>query len=122
MSTSYCVLPLGLGSMDFIMDLSVVESKAESATALLKAISNDKRLLILCALHRGELNVGQLERAIQLSQSALSQHLARLRQDNLVVTRRDAQTVYYSLVNEDVKRVLWALYDIYGCPTEGVVK
>ena len=106
--------------MEFKMDLSVVESKAETASCLLKALSNDKRLLILCALHRGERNVGELERAIELSQSALSQHLARLRQDNLVTTRRDAQTVYYSLVNEDVKRILWALYDIYGCPTEGV--
>jgi DNA-binding transcriptional ArsR family regulator len=106
--------------MDFKMDLSVVEAKAESAVSLLKAISNDKRLLILCALHRGERNVGELEHIVELSQSALSQHLARLRHDNLVVTRRDAQTVYYSLVNEDVKRVLWALYDIYGCPVEGV--
>ena len=106
--------------MEFKMDLSVVEEKAESAVSLLKAISNDKRLLILCALHRGEKNVGELENGIQLSQSALSQHLARLRHDNLVTTRRDAQTVYYSLANDDVKRILWALYDIYGCPTDGV--
>ena len=106
--------------MTFKMDLDVVEAKAESAASLLKAISNGKRLLILCALHRGERNVGELERIVDLSQSALSQHLARLRHDNLVTTRRDAQTVYYSIASEDVKRLLWAFYDIYGCPTEGV--
>lgn len=104
-----------------MLDLSAVENKAEIAANLLKAISNDKRLLILCALHRGEKNVGELEKIIGLSQSALSQHLARLRRDNLVDTRRDAQTVYYSLSNSDLKRILQALYDIYGCPTEGVI-
>jgi ArsR family transcriptional regulator, virulence genes transcriptional regulator len=103
------------------MDLSSVEDKAEIAATLLKAISNDKRLLILCALHRGEKNVGELEKIIGLSQSALSQHLARLRRDGIVETRRDAQTVYYSLSNKDVKIILQALYDIYGCPTDGLV-
>ncbi len=103
------------------MDLSNVEHKAETAAILLKAISNDKRLLILCALHRGEKNVGELEKLIGLSQSALSQHLARLRRDGIVETRRDAQTVYYSLSNNKVKIILQSLYDIYGCPTEGLV-
>lgn len=104
-----------------MLDLSSVENKAEIAAHLLKAISNDKRLLILCALYRGEKNVGELEKIIGLSQSALSQHLARLRRDNLVDTRRDAQTVYYSLSHKDIKRILQVLYDIYGCPTDGVI-
>jgi DNA-binding transcriptional ArsR family regulator len=102
------------------MDLSFVEDKAEIAATLLKAISNDKRLLILCALHRGEKNVGELEKIVGLSQSALSQHLARLRRDNIVETRRDAQTVYYSLNHKDIKMILRALYDIYDFPTDGL--
>lgn len=104
-----------------MMDLTHVEHKAEIAATLLKAISNDKRLLILCALHRGEKNVGELEKIIGLSQSALSQHLARLRRDHLVETRRDAQTVYYSLHHKDLKTILHALYTIYGCPTDNIV-
>jgi DNA-binding transcriptional ArsR family regulator len=103
------------------MDLSFVEEKAEIAATLLKAISNDKRLLILCALHRGEKNVGELEKIIGLSQSALSQHLARLRRDNIVETRRDAQTVYYSLNHKDIKTILQTLYDIYGCSNSDLI-
>jgi DNA-binding transcriptional ArsR family regulator len=79
------------------MDLSLSENDLSQAALILKAISNEKRLLILCALRDGEKNVGELEKVVNLSQSALSQHLARLRRDSIVTTRREAQVIYYSL-------------------------
>jgi len=74
-----------------------ISENAEKASALLKALANQQRLLILCHLAHGEMSVGMLNEHIELSQSALSQHLARLRSDNLVTTRREAQTIHYSL-------------------------
>jgi DNA-binding transcriptional ArsR family regulator len=68
---------------------------------------------VLCELHQGECSVGALVEAIGLSQSALSQHLAKLREDGLVVTRRDAQTIYYSLANDNASRVIAVLYDLF---------
>lgn len=82
---------------------------AESAAGLLKAMANPARLQILCVLGEGELSVGQLNQRIPLSQSALSQHLAVLREDQLVSTRRESQTIYYAVRNGpalDVIRVL----------------
>ncbi len=96
------------------MDIGELEKNAAKAANLLKAISNDKRLLILCALYKNERCVGDLEEIVGLSQSALSQHLARLRRDGLVMTRRDAQTIYYSLEDDTVKTLLRALYGIYA--------
>ena len=75
------------------MDVKEVEQNIEVAVNLLKALSNEKRLQIICALYQGEKNVGELEKIVGLSQSALSQHLARLRRDGIVNTRRDAQTI-----------------------------
>jgi DNA-binding transcriptional ArsR family regulator len=72
-----------------------MEAHAESASGLLKAMANPHRLLILCVLGEGELSVGALNERIPLSQSALSQHLAVLRDDNLVSTRRESQTIFY---------------------------
>ncbi len=97
------------------MDVNDIETNVGIATALLKALSNEKRLLIVCALHKGERSVGELEQIVDLSQSALSQHLARLRKDGLVKTRREAQTIYYSLDDDSINDVLRCLYDIY-CP------
>lgn len=99
------------------MDVRRLETKAGQAATLLKALSNRKRLLILCRLTEGETNVGALAEALRLSQSALSQHLARLRALGLVRTRRDAQTIYYALAGEEAPRIMAALADIY-CPTE----
>ena len=101
------------------MDIGELEKNAEKAANLLKALSNHKRLLILCALYKNEKCVGDLEAIVNLSQSALSQHLARLRRDELVVTRRDAQTIYYSLEDTTVKAMLQTLYGIYA-PCEEV--
>lgn len=79
------------------MDGTIEKSSIHAVSKLLKALANQKRLEILCQLIEGEKNVGELERKVALSQSALSQHLARLRADDIVATRRDAQTIYYSL-------------------------
>ncbi len=80
---------------------------------LLKALANEKRLQILCLLMEGEKNVGELERQVELSQSALSQHLARLRADHIVDTRRDAQTIYYSLKCDKAGALIRATCNLY---------
>ncbi|MQX34905.1 ArsR/SmtB family transcription factor [Roseospira navarrensis] len=97
-------------------DLELLQEKARNASTLLKAMSNEYRLLILCQLVGQERSVGELERVVGLSQSALSQHLARLRRDDLVKTRRVAQTIYYSLKGSEVSAVLDTLYGIYCAP------
>jgi ArsR family transcriptional regulator, virulence genes transcriptional regulator len=86
----------------------------EIAANLLKALSNEKRLLIVCALYNTEKCVGDLEKIVGISQSALSQHLARLRREGLVKTRRSAQTIYYSIDDSTIKTILECLYDIYS--------
>lgn len=75
-------------------------------TPILKAIANSNRLKILALLNKEELNVGKLEKSLNLSQSALSQHLAVLRKANIVKTRRNAQTIYYRLENNLVRQIL----------------
>ncbi len=99
---------------DYIMiNLNQIEHKASQVSALLKSLSNEKRLLIICALYRGEKSVGELEEIVDISQSALSQHLARLRRDRMVSTRREAQTIFYSLKDDQItERVLDCLGDV----------
>ncbi len=90
---------------------------AGEASRLLKALANDKRLMILCMLVEGEHNVGELNARLELSQSALSQHLAVLRGDGLVSARRDAQSVYYSLPEGPAQRIIETLHGLYcGSP------
>jgi DNA-binding transcriptional ArsR family regulator len=97
-------------------DLAQLESKAAEAAEFLKLIANPHRLLILCHLAaERELSVGALGEAIELGQSALSQHLAKLREDGIVATRREAQTVFYRIADKNVARLLALLKDIY-CP------
>lgn len=96
-----------------IMDVKTVEQNAASAVKILKALSNERRLMIVCALYKGEKSVGALEGVIGLSQSALSQHLARLRRDGIVKTRRDAQTIYYSLKSLETEEILSCLQGLY---------
>ena len=93
--------------------LQTIQSNARRASTLLKAMSNQHRLMILCQLVPGEKSVGELERIIGLSQSALSQHLARLRRDQQVRTRRAAQTIFYSLNGEEASAVIETLYGLY---------
>ena len=88
--------------------------RAEVAAEFLSAMANPKRLLILNELVKGEVAVGALANQVGLSQSALSQHLSKLRAQNLVTTRRDAQTIYYSSSSESVLKVLKTLSDIYS--------
>ncbi|RMG39345.1 MAG: ArsR family transcriptional regulator [Candidatus Dadabacteria bacterium] len=83
------------------------------AVDLLKAISNPNRLAILCTLSDGELSVGELVEKIGLSQSALSQHLAKLRACGLVDTRREQQTIYYSLKSSEAEAIIDVLHKLY---------
>lgn len=99
------------------LDLEKLQENARRASTLLKAMSNEHRLLILCQLSKGEKSVGELERLIGLSQSALSQHLARLRRDTLVQTRRSAQTIFYSLKGAEAASIIDTLYGLY-CETD----
>jgi len=88
------------------MNLEKLNSKASEASDFLKAIANQHRLMILCELSKGERSVMPMQTILGLSQSALSQHLARLRADNLVKTRRESQTIYYSLADENVTKTI----------------
>jgi DNA-binding transcriptional ArsR family regulator len=88
-------------------------SQARAASDLMKSLSNEKRLLILCNLSAGELTVSQLEEKLGLAQAALSQQLARLRAERLVETRRDGRQIYYSIADERVSTVVSTLYDLY---------
>ena len=98
-------------------DLANLEDSARRASTLMKSMGNPHRLLILCQLVDGEKRVSELEKIVGLSQSALSQHLARLRRDNLVSTRRQAQTIFYSLAGQEARAVIETLYGLY-CAAE----
>ena len=89
--------------------------RAGPAAGLLKLLGNEKRLLIMCQLAtRGEMTAGDLADAVKLSQSALSQHLAKLRADGIVAFRRESQTIHYHVSDKSALRVLTLLRDIYG--------
>ncbi|MFQ0813474.1 ArsR family transcriptional regulator [Brucella anthropi] len=89
----------------------------DQAADFLSALANNKRLLILCKLLHNEMSVGALAKAIDLSQSALSQHLAKLRALDLVSTRRDAQTIYYMVSSPHIELMLSTLSSLYMSPT-----
>lgn len=95
------------------MDPIALHENVCEAAQLMKALSNPHRLAILCRLLEGEKSVGQLVALVGLSQSALSQHLARLRRDRLVRTRRVAQTIYYTLDGAQARIVLNTLHQLY---------
>ena len=90
-----------------------VREHAGEAAALMKALGHEARLVILCSLAEGERSVGELNELVPLSQSALSQQLARLRREGLVDTRREAQMIYYSLREGPADRIIHLLHDIY---------
>lgn len=98
------------------MNTQALSEQSTSAAGLLSAMANPKRLMILCSLIEGEIPVGVLANQVGLSQSALSQHLSKLRAQRLVKTRRDAQTIYYSSNSESVKKILATLEEIYCAP------
>lgn len=103
------------------MDPSIeaLADQADEVARLLKLLGNGNRLRILCQLADGpEKSVNHLAEILRLSQSALSQHLAKMRDDGLVTGRRDAQTIYYSLSNANAEKVLAVLKEIYCTPNE----
>lgn len=95
------------------MDPETMRAHAADAARLLRALGNEKRLMVLCLLVEGERSVSELNARLNLSQSALSQHLAVLREDGLVATRREAQTIHYSLVEGPAQRIIDTLHSIY---------
>jgi DNA-binding transcriptional ArsR family regulator len=100
------------------MDLTQLQPRAEEAAQLLSAMANPKRLLILCNLLDRERTVTELGAIVDLEQSPLSQHLAKLRAMGLVRARREGQSVYYRLASGEVSQVLETLYGIYCAPVE----
>lgn len=97
-------------------DIELLQESAQQAAALLQAVGNPKRLVILCLLiQQGDMSVGALNEMVALSPSALSQHLARMRQEGLVSYRRQAQTLYYRIEDPNVARLIGTLKDIF-CP------
>lgn len=98
-------------------DLALFEESAGRAAALLRMLGNEKRLMILCQLVDGELSVGALQARIGLSQSALSQHLALLREQGIVATRRESQTIHYRIADPAALQVIQTLAELF-CPPE----
>jgi DNA-binding transcriptional ArsR family regulator len=101
---------------EFSAELDTLMRKARKASDFLKALSHENRLLLLCILAERERTVTELENILSLRQPMVSQQLARLRLDQLVTTRRDGKAVYYSLANDDVRRMISVIYDIFCGP------
>jgi DNA-binding transcriptional ArsR family regulator len=101
------------------MDLATLEAHAGSVAELLKALGNTRRLMVMCKLleHR-EMNVGTLAEELGISQSALSQHLAKMRAEGLVTFRRESQTLWYRIADPRCERLLATLYDLYCKDTD----
>jgi ArsR family transcriptional regulator len=93
--------------------LKSMRRNAAEAAAMLRMLSHEARLAVLCELSGGERSAGALVESSGLSQSALSQHLAKLRDEGLVKTRRDGQTIYYALADDKAARIISVLHDIY---------
>ena len=95
------------------MNMIEMQTTAAEVCALMKALSNETRLLILCQLADGERSVGDLARKLDVREAAMSQQLALLRREGLVDTRRDGQTIYYALSRSDAKALMAFLYATY---------
>lgn len=93
--------------------------QAREASELLKALSHETRLLILCLLTEGEKSVTELEETMSMSQASVSQQLARLRFDRLVSTRREGRIIYYSIASDEVSNIINQLYDLFCSPVRG---
>ena len=94
-------------------DLELMTQAADKASALMKTLGHKGRLMVLCQLASGEKSVGDLSESLGIPQSPLSQHLSRMRHEGLVSTRREAQTIFYSLKAEDARKVIECLYGLY---------
>ncbi len=95
------------------MDLDLMQENAARASGVMKLLSHPHRLMILCQLNQGEMSVGELADEIGINQSPLSQHLARMRHEGVVTSRREAQTVFYSIAEKDVGAIVALLYDLF---------
>jgi DNA-binding transcriptional ArsR family regulator len=104
------------GTASASTSLEELGPRAAEAEAFLKAMANRHRLMILCELHKGERCVTDLQQAIGLAQSALSQHLAKLREEDIVTTRRQSQTIFYTLADHTAARLIALLYEAYCKP------
>ncbi|MCC6777540.1 MAG: helix-turn-helix transcriptional regulator [Hyphomicrobiales bacterium] len=100
------------------VDLDTLMTNARQASDLLKALSHEARLMILCLLVDGEKSVSDIEQALQLRQPAVSQQLARLRADALVEARRDGKNIYYSLARSEVRDIIQALHSAFCEPRD----
>ena len=100
-------------------DLKILAEKTRKASDLLKALSHETRLLMLCLLSEGEKSVSELEEALDIPQAAVSQQLARLRLDRLVMTRRDGRMVYYTIASDEIGAVVQTLHDLFCRPPSG---
>ncbi|WP_210321232.1 ArsR/SmtB family transcription factor [Aquibium microcysteis] len=101
------------------MDIARLDASAEKAAELLSALANKNRLMILCNLLNQEMAVQPLADAVGMSQSALSQQLAKLRLSRLVTTRRQGKEIYYSVASREVEEILQTLYGLYCRPAAG---
>ena len=99
-------------------DLNQMARSASRASALMKTLGHKDRLMILCHLADGEKSVGQIADLLEIPQSPLSQHLSRMRKEGLVDTRREAQTIFYSLKSGEASRIVEVLYELF-CEPEG---
>ncbi|HEY9163206.1 MAG TPA: metalloregulator ArsR/SmtB family transcription factor [Magnetovibrio sp.] len=104
---------MDLAAMD--VNLEQMQGNAQAASDLLKAMSNQTRLMILCQLLHGERTAGELDSLTNLSQSALSQHLAVLRENGLVHTRRESQNIFYAIEGDKARAIIEVLYRIFNC-------
>jgi DNA-binding transcriptional ArsR family regulator len=102
---------LGLGEAP--LDIEALMAEARAASDLLKALSHEARLVILCLLTEGEKSVSDLEALLAMPQAAVSQHLARLRYDNLVATRRDGRMIYYSIADGAATEIMMTLKALF---------
>ncbi len=100
------------------MDLKQMAESASRASNLMKTLGHKDRLMILCHLADGEKSVGEIADLLEIPQSPLSQHLSRMRKEELVDTRREAQTIYYSLKSGEASRIVEVLYELF-CVSEG---
>ena len=101
------------------LDLETFERKATEVADILRALANERRLMILCKLVEwGEANVTSLTEAVGLSQSALSQHLAKMRDEGIVATRRESQTIWYRIADPRTEQLFATLYELYCTPAK----
>lgn len=100
-------------------DIKVLVEQARKASELLKALSHESRLMILCMLSEREMSVSEIENLMSLPQATVSQQLARLRVDNLVSTRRSGRLIYYRIADTGVSSVVESLYDVFCKSSKG---